>query len=185
MTISEIASESKKSYTTVRYHLKKYKIKPCGSKRSWSDEDLKKALSESFTVSDIIRKLGLSVSPGNFSTVNNRIKLLNLDSRHLKGKSCGLGKKISFEKDVLVENFNGSRRSVKKLILREKLIPFVCSECGLGSIWRGKKLVLRLDHKNGVSNDYRIENLRFLCPNCDSQQETFCSRNRKKRKKDA
>lgn len=31
---------------------------------------------------------------------------------------------------------------------------------------------------NGDKRDNRVENLRFLCPNCDSQTEHFCGRNR-------
>ena len=38
--------------------------------------------------------------------------------------------------------------------------------------WNGSPLSLILDHKNGNSLDNRPENLRFLCPNCDSQLET-------------
>jgi 5-methylcytosine-specific restriction endonuclease McrA len=34
-----------------------------------------------------------------------------------------------------------------------------------------------LDHKNGIPNDNRLENLRFLCPNCHSQTDTFSRRN--------
>jgi hypothetical protein len=34
-----------------------------------------------------------------------------------------------------------------------------------------------LDHINGVPNDNRLENLRFLCPNCNSQTDTFAGRN--------
>lgn len=45
--------------------------------------------------------------------------------------------------------------------------------------WRGKPLSLQLDHINGISNDNRFENLRFLCPNCHTQTDTFGSRNRK------
>lgn len=40
----------------------------------------------------------------------------------------------------------------------------------------GKPLVLILDHKNGVNNDNRLENLRFVCSNCDSQLETYKNR---------
>ncbi len=35
-----------------------------------------------------------------------------------------------------------------------------------------------LDHINGECTDYRIENLRLLCPNCNSQQDTFAGRNK-------
>jgi hypothetical protein len=35
-----------------------------------------------------------------------------------------------------------------------------------------------LDHINGIRNDHRISNLRFLCPNCDSQTSTFCGKNK-------
>ena len=43
----------------------------------------------------------------------------------------------------------------------------------------GKPLVLQLDHINGISNDNRIENLRFLCPNCHAQTESFAGRNKR------
>lgn len=45
--------------------------------------------------------------------------------------------------------------------------------------WNGKPLILTLDHRNGISNDHRLENLRWLCPNCNSQTETFCGRRKK------
>lgn len=38
--------------------------------------------------------------------------------------------------------------------------------------WNGKELPLVLDHANGCNTDNRPENLRLLCPNCDSQLST-------------
>ena len=47
-------------------------------------------------------------------------------------------------------------------------------------LWNGIPLVLQLDHINGINNDNRIENLRFLCPNCHSQTTTFSGKHAKK-----
>lgn len=49
--------------------------------------------------------------------------------------------------------------------------------------WNGKPLPLILDHKNGVNSDNRPKNLRFLCPNCDSQLETRAGGNKGRVKK--
>lgn len=54
--------------------------------------------------------------------------------------------------------------------------------CVIGNTWKGQKITLQLDHKNGIYNDNRIENIRFLCPNCHSQTGTFSGENLIKRK---
>jgi len=45
-------------------------------------------------------------------------------------------------------------------------------------IWRGKDLPLILDHANGNNLDNSPTNLRYVCPNCDSQLSTRGGRNR-------
>jgi hypothetical protein len=45
-------------------------------------------------------------------------------------------------------------------------------------VWNGKPLPLILDHTNGNRHDNRPENLRFLCPNCDSQLLTRGGKNK-------
>lgn len=69
---------------------------------------------------------------------------------------------------------------LKARLIREGVLPNVCAECGLGPQWNGLPLVLVLDHINGVNDDNRLENLRLLCPNCNSQTETFAGRNFKR-----
>lgn len=75
----------------------------------------------------------------------------------------------------------GTRRvhgeRLKRYILALGVLPYLCGECGQGPEWNGKPLVLQIDHISGDSTDNRLENLRFLCPNCHSQTETFAGRN--------
>lgn len=53
-----------------------------------------------------------------------------------------------------------------------------CDICGCEPIHNGKPLVFVLDHINGDASDNRRENLRMICPNCDSQLDTFKSKNK-------
>ena len=80
--------------------------------------------------------------------------------------------------DVLVKDSTYPRHSLKKRILDEGLIQYICKVCGLGPTWNEKPMTLILDHVNGVRNDNRLENLRFVCSNCDSQLDTYKARNR-------
>ncbi|MFZ0031646.1 MAG: HNH endonuclease signature motif containing protein [Candidatus Cybelea sp.] len=75
---------------------------------------------------------------------------------------------------------SGSSRWLKKAkLIREGVLERRCTECGI-SEWRNKPLVIQIDHINGIKNDWHLENLRMLCPNCHSQTETFGGRNVKR-----
>lgn len=79
--------------------------------------------------------------------------------------------------NILVENSTYGRTHLKKRLISEGIIEYRCSCCGLGPEWNGKPMPLILDHINGINNDNRIENLRFVCSNCDTQLETYKSKN--------
>ena len=82
--------------------------------------------------------------------------------------------------DILVENSTYlNRTALKERIIKEKILEYKCAICGNEGTWNGSPLTLQLDHINGINNDHRIENLRFLCPNCHSQTETFSGRNKR------
>lgn len=64
----------------------------------------------------------------------------------------------------------------KKDILKEQNCR--CAICGCFTEHNGKPLVFILDHIDGHSSHNYRENLRLICPNCDSQLETYKSKNK-------
>lgn len=148
------------------------------------------------TIKDILISFNLSSKGGNNKTLKKRLQYDNIDFSHITlGIGHNKGKKLNRVKmpldEIMVENSTFSRCHIKKRILDENIIEEKCKICGSLPEWNNKKLVMVLDHINGISNDNRLENLRFLCPNCNSQQETFAGKNNRidpslrKREKDA
>lgn len=91
-------------------------------------------------------------------------------------KRANNARKFSNEK-VFVENSSYPRHRLKERIINENMIPYSCQICGIGPFWNGNPMPLILDHINGICNDNRLINLRFVCSNCDSQLDTYKSRN--------
>jgi len=75
-----------------------------------------------------------------------------------------------------------ARGAIKRRLLEAGILDNCCSICQT-SEWRGQPLTCHIDHINGVCDDYRLENLRMLCPNCHSQTHTYGGRNAGRRKR--
>lgn len=136
---------------------------------------------------DCLKKLNLTLRPGNYDTLNKYIKLYNLDISHFKNDNYRLSeffiknikKKLS---EILIENSTYNRSSLKKRLYDEGLKERICELCGQGEKWNNMKISLILDHINGINDDNRIENLRIVCPNCNAGLKTHCKGNRKSKK---
>jgi hypothetical protein len=71
----------------------------------------------------------------------------------------------------------GSRRHYIRLYLHQEQSGR-CAVCGGPDTWCGAPLAFVLDHIDGDASHNQRENLRLVCPNCDSQLPTFKARNR-------
>ena len=141
-----------------------------------TDQEFIKICEDSDSMLSASKKIGI-----NFSTFKRKAKKLNCYKTNQswnRGKSSLSDERIKskYDGDIFVENSKVTRAYLKSLIIKEELIKYQCSECGIKNIWNGKNLNLHIDHINGIRNDNRIENLRFLCPNCHSQTESYCSK---------
>lgn len=142
---------------------------------SRTKEELEQLIKESFSKSEVARKLGLNGTGGSsYRTVNSLIQIHEIDishfkgQSHMKGKTHNRSKKISLD-DILVENSTYlNTHRLKGRLVKAGLLSYECSICELTE-WNGRLISLHLDHINGICNDNRIENLRILCPNCHSQ----------------
>lgn len=141
-------------------------------------EELISLLEKSNTLAEVLIAFNLKNKGSNYRTLKRRIVEDGLESYYeefVKNQTRAAIEacRIPIE-EQLVKNSSAKGTHLKKKIIKAKLLPYLCSECGLKDEWNNKPIVLQLDHKNGVSNDNRIGNLRFLCPNCHSQTHTFC-----------
>jgi hypothetical protein len=147
-------------------------------KEYWEKENLSFIVSNSFTKSEVLKKLGLRSAGNNGITLNKYIELYDLDISHFKKRWENMIQKVKNSKIplelILIENSNFNRSHLKERLYESGLKIKKCEKCGQDESWNNEKISLILDHINGIYNDNRIENLRILCPNCNATLPTHC-----------
>lgn len=151
------------------------------NRKTWADVDLIEAVRNNKSVAAVIKKLGLKPAGGNYQTVNNKIKELNLDTSHFTGQGWNIGLKFkpiiarSLE-DILVKESNYQSYKLAKRLIKKGYKECKCEKCNLTE-WLGKPIKLELHHINGIHTDNRLENLQLLCPNCHSYTDNYRGKN--------
>ena len=143
-----------------------------------SSKEFKNIVNKANSFSEILITLNIIPTGSHYLTLRNKFKEEGLDYQKFKKESNkSYLKVIRTNSELFIKDINIKRSVVRKRILKDKLIPYECKLCFKQPFSNGKPLSLTLDHINGVNYDHRLKNLRFLCPDCDRQQDTFGSKN--------
>ena len=67
-----------------------------------------------------------------------------------------------------------TRRDIYKILVER--FGNVCTVCGITE-WNNQPIRLWVDHIDGNASNNEPQNFRLICPNCDSQSETFGAKN--------
>lgn len=137
---------------------------------AYTKEELEEIAKKSNSWRDLGRKLGYNCNSSSLKTMlENRINLYHIDVSHFKTVS-----KTAIERNrenVFIKDSTADQSVLRRWYQKED-IEYKCSICGQEPIWKDKPLTLILDHINGINNDNRLENLRWVCPNCNMQLPT-------------
>ncbi len=148
-----------------------------------SRETLIKLIDDNNNLKGIILEIGYaSTQIYLYKKLKDRLKKENLleylQNKNYKRKS--LVKKT--DNEIFCEKSNYHRGCLKTKIIKNNIISYECKMCGNKGEWLGQKMNLTIDHINGINNDNRIKNLRFLCYNCHALTPTYAGKNAKRQK---
>jgi hypothetical protein len=168
MAQSEIASELGIWKSTVAYHVRRFGI-PVDKRfaRRYDWVEIQGEVDSGSSMRDCMSKFGFS--------------------RDAWGKAVKRGDLVPNEwviplQELLVDGTRRSRGHIKLRLLGAGLKENRCEECGIRE-WRDKSLNMALHHVNGDGNDNRLENIKFLCPNCHAQTPNYGGRNGRRRRR--
>lgn len=133
------------------------------------DEEILKCYEEQKTLHEAASHLSMSVV-----SLWRRAQKLDLKWSNLRRKSP---KKIMLS-DILDGNYPEYQTfKLRNRLIKEGIKMNMCEVCGIKD-WQGKEISMQLDHIDGDSHNHKLHNLRLICPNCHSQTETYCGKNK-------
>ena len=147
----------------------------------FTDEEFREIVKSNYTMLDVAKALGYTSHSGsNGQRIRKRIDELGISTEHFTLGNRRPQKRCA--ENVFVQDSTADQKTLRKYYIKGEYTPYVCAICGQLPIWNDLPLTLILDHINGHNKDDRLENLRWVCPNCNQQLDTTNGKNIKKKR---
>jgi hypothetical protein len=159
-TYSHIVKTTRCSKSTISYHARILNIPPYCSCARYDWHKVQDCINKGWTFTQCRARFGFSAGAWHAAVESTR---------------------IVYKKPPLMPIEQHKKRgSVRRRLLQE-MDPKCrrCTKCHRKT-WMKKPIPLELHHKNGNKDDHRRRNLKWLCPNCHSQSDTWTGRNVKR-----
>lgn len=138
---------------------------------SYSKEELSLIVANSNSWRDLSKKLGYNCNSGDLKlSIQKRIEEFNINTEHFKSVAKNAIERN--EDNIFIKDSTATQKTLRQWYLKGEYTEYKCAICGQEPFWNGLELTLILDHINGTNNDDRLENLRWVCPNCNIQLPT-------------
>lgn len=147
-----------------------------------TEEQIRTAVKNAYSIADFCRAVGWQPRGDNYKVFHKYVAKYKLDTSHFTGIRTNIGNRLKVGipiTEMFVKGNHVGSKVLKAKILREKLLEYKCSHCGI-SEWQGKPLSLQIHHKDGDHSNNELSNLEFICPNCHSQTDTFSGKKNSK-----
>lgn len=114
-----------------------------------------------------------------FTPIRHQVRFCSQECDHKR-------KHIEAYKDFIENNDKYCRGNYTPKAFKKEFIEEQggrCAICGCKPEHNNKPLVFIIDHIDGDASNNKRENLRMICPNCDSQLDTFKSKNKSSKRR--